>query len=110
MDVYTANLGGQYHDDFYHVPKIVNAYKNYVKTFVNRYKHSSAIMSWQLANEPRCGADGVRNLPRAPDCDHKRMTAWVKDLSAYIKKLDPYHLVSTGGEGTSPPNPQVLVH
>lgn len=99
MDVYTVNLGGKYHDDFYHKPKIVAAYKNYIKTFINRYKHSPAIMAWQLANEPRCGADGTRNLPRSPDCDHHRLTAWVKDISAYIKKLDPYHLVSTGGEG-----------
>ncbi|KAF8454719.1 glycoside hydrolase superfamily [Terfezia claveryi] len=99
MDVYTVNLGGRYHDDFYHIPKIVNAYKNYIKVFINRYKHSPAIMSWQLANEPRCGADGVRNLPRSADCDYNRMSAWVKDISAYVKKLDPHHLVSTGSEG-----------
>lgn len=99
MDVYTINLGGKYHDDFYHVPDIVNAYKNYITVFINRYKDSPAIMAWQLANEPRCGADGVRNLPRSADCDHKRMAAWVQDISAYIKKLDPYHLVSTGSEG-----------
>lgn len=101
MDVYTVNLGGKYHDDFYHIPKIVNAYKKYLKVFINRYKHSPAIMAWQLANEPRCGADRVRNLPRSADCDYKRMVAWIKDISAYIKKLDPYHLVSTGSEGTT---------
>lgn len=27
------------------------------------------------------------------------MTSWVKDISAFIKKVDPYHLVTTGGEG-----------
>ncbi|KAI5846256.1 putative mannan endo-1,4-beta-mannosidase C [Morchella snyderi] len=99
MDVSTANLGGRYHDDFYHVPRIVASYKDYVKTFVSRYKSSPAIMAWQLANEPRCGADGVRNLPRSEACNAAMMTSWVKDLSAFIKKVDPYHLVTTGGEG-----------
>ncbi|KAI5781014.1 glycoside hydrolase superfamily [Peziza echinospora] len=99
MDVYTVNLGGQYHDDFYRLPKIKAAYKNYLKAFINRYKSSKAIMSWQLANEPRCGADGKRNLPRSTTCDHKVMTSWVKEMSAYVKSLDPHHLVSTGGEG-----------
>lgn len=84
---------------FYHVPKIVNSYKDYVKTFVSRYKNSPAIMAWQLANEPRCGADGVRNLPRSTACNAKMMTAWVKDMSSFIKSVDPYHLVTTGGEG-----------
>ncbi|KAL0634487.1 hypothetical protein Q9L58_006576 [Maublancomyces gigas] len=99
MDVSTINLGGKYHDDFYHVPKIVNSYKDYVKTFVARYKDSPAIMAWQLANEPRCGADGVRNLPRSTACNTKMMTSWVKDISSFIKSIDPYHLVTTGGEG-----------
>lgn len=85
MDVYTVNLGGKYHDDvcglrelflvsaiwlltrnqFYTVPKIKNAFKRYVKAMVTRYKDSPAIFAWELANEPRCGADGVRNLPRS---------------------------------------------
>ncbi|KAJ8108136.1 hypothetical protein OPT61_g8383 [Boeremia exigua] len=58
MDVYTTNLGGKYHDDFYRDPKIRAAFKKYIKAFVQRYKDSSAIMAWELANEPRCGADG----------------------------------------------------
>lgn len=48
MDVYTSKLGGA-HKDFYTSTTIKNAYKNYVKTIVNRYKSSSAIFSWQLA-------------------------------------------------------------
>ncbi|RPA89549.1 glycoside hydrolase [Choiromyces venosus 120613-1] len=99
MDVYTVNLGGQYHDDFYHVPKIVDAFKNYVKTFVSRYRSSPAIMAWQLGNEPRCGADDVRNLPGSPACNATMMTNWVKDLSSFIKNIDPHHLVTIGGEG-----------
>ncbi|KAM0421317.1 hypothetical protein ACHAPT_010847 [Fusarium lateritium] len=99
MDVYTVNLGGKYHDDFYRLPKIKKAYKRYVKSMVNRYKNSPAIMAWELGNEPRCGADGVRNLPRSENCTPKLLSDWVKEMSAYIKSLDPYHLVTWGGEG-----------
>lgn len=81
------------------MPKIKNAYKRYVKTMVNRYKNSPAIMAWELANEPRCGADGVRNLPRSDNCTPKLLSDWVEEMSAYVKSLDPHHLVTWGGEG-----------
>ncbi|KAK5653404.1 hypothetical protein OQA88_8889 [Cercophora sp. LCS_1] len=100
MDVYTVNLGGKYHDDFYHLPQIKTAFKRYVKEMVTRYKNSPAIMAWELANEPRCGADGTRNLPRSPDgCNPKVISTWIEEMSAYIKSLDPDHLVTWGGEG-----------
>ncbi|KAG9254031.1 endo-1,4-beta-mannosidase-like protein [Emericellopsis atlantica] len=100
MDMYTVNLGGQYHDDFYHVPEIKQAFKNYVELFVTRYKDSPTIFAWELANEPRCGADGTRNLPRSPaGCDPDVMSAWITEMSAFVKSLDPNHLVTWGGEG-----------
>ncbi|RBR26783.1 uncharacterized protein FIESC28_00364 [Fusarium coffeatum] len=99
MDVYTVNLGGKYHDDFYRLPAIKKAFKNYIKTVVNRYKDSPAVMAWEVANEPRCGADGTRNLPRGPDCTPKTITSWVDEMSTYIKSLDADHLVTTGSEG-----------
>lgn len=84
---------------FYTVPKIKDAFKRYVKAMVTRYKDSPTIFGWELANEPRCGADGVRNLPRSANCNPEVMGAWVKEMSAYIKSLDPHHLVTWGGEG-----------
>lgn len=66
---------------------------------VTRYKDSTAIMAWELANEPRCGADSTRNLPRSADCTPALMTAWVDEMSTYIKSLDRNHLVTWGGEG-----------
>lgn len=66
MDVYTVNLGGKYHDDFYKNPKIIAAYKvcqhsinterllthvllkRFVKAVVSRYKSSPAIFAWEL--------------------------------------------------------------
>ncbi|KAL4734424.1 mannan endo-1,4-beta-mannosidase C [Aspergillus similis] len=100
MDVYTVNLGGQYHDDFYRLPQIKKAYKRYVKEMVTRYRNSPAIMAWELANEPRCGADGVRNLPASEDgCSPELLTSWIDEMSTYVKRLDPHHLVTWGGEG-----------
>ncbi|KAM5520578.1 hypothetical protein FOXYSP1_14468 [Fusarium oxysporum f. sp. phaseoli] len=99
MDVYTVNLGGRYHDDFYRLPAIKKAFKNYISAVVNRYKDSPAVFAWEIANEPRCGADGTRNLPRGPDCTPATITSWVSEMSTYIKSLDPNHLVTTGSEG-----------
>ncbi|KAM0240068.1 hypothetical protein ACHAP5_008166 [Fusarium lateritium] len=99
MDVYTTNLGGKYHDDFYSDKKIKKAFKKYIKAMVQRYKNSPAIMAWELANEPRCGADGNRNLPRSDHCTVETITEWIEEMTAYIKKLDPHHLVTWGGEG-----------
>ncbi|KAM5346161.1 hypothetical protein ACJ41O_009166 [Fusarium nematophilum] len=99
MDVYTVNLGGKYHDDFYRLPQIKKAYKRYVKAMVTRYKNSPTIMAWELGNEPRCGADGKRNLPRSEKCTPELLSSWVEEMSKYIKSLDPHHLVTWGGEG-----------
>ncbi|BCS26741.1 glycoside hydrolase 5 family protein [Aspergillus puulaauensis] len=100
MDVYTVNLGGRYHDDFYRLPQIKTAFKRYVKEIVTRYRDSPVIMAWELANEPRCNADGERNLPQSPDgCSPELLTSWISEISTFIKTLDPDHLVTWGGEG-----------
>ncbi len=48
MDVYNVNLGEQYHDAFYTSPKVIAAFKKYVKVVVTRYKDSPAILAWEL--------------------------------------------------------------
>jgi mannan endo-1,4-beta-mannosidase len=100
MDVYTINLGGRYHDEFFYNRRIIDAYKNYVRTIVNRYKNSPAIFAWELGNEPRCGADGTRNLPRSPNgCNVQVVLSWVNEMSTFVKSIDPFHLVTSGDEG-----------
>ncbi|KAH7347224.1 family 5 glycoside hydrolase [Plectosphaerella cucumerina] len=99
MDVYTVNYGGRYHDDFYRLPAIKNAFKNYVRTVVTRFKDSPAILAWEVANEARCGADGTRNLPRSSNCTPALLTSWLDEISTFIKSIDPDHLVTTGTEG-----------
>ncbi|KAM0323853.1 hypothetical protein ACHAQA_008431 [Verticillium albo-atrum] len=99
MDVYTVNLGGRYHDDFYRLPRIKTAFKHYVTTVVNRYKNSPAVFAWEVANEARCGADGTRNLPRGPACTTELIIDWLDEITTHIKSVDPNHLVTTGTEG-----------
>lgn len=99
MDVYTVNLGGRYHDDFYTLPHIRTAFKAYITQFVTRYTSSPAIFAWELANEPRCGADAVRNLPRSGNCTSATLTDWIVDIAGHIRSLDPHHLITWGGEG-----------
>ncbi|KAI1459636.1 glycoside hydrolase family 5 protein [Annulohypoxylon moriforme] len=99
MDVFTINLGGQFHDDFYRLPQIKDAYKRYISTFISRYQDSPTIMAWELANEPRCGGDAVRNLPVSSNCTPATLTTWIDEMSAFIKSVDPNHLVTWGGEG-----------
>ena len=56
------------------------------------YNDDPTIMSWQLANEPRPGVDGNSTHSGA-------FVQWVDETAAFIKKLAPKQLVSTGNEG-----------
>jgi len=75
-------------------------YRAYVAALIGRrntvsgriYRDDPAIMSWQLANEPRPGGSEA-------ETDFKAFYAWIADTAAFIKRLDPRHLVSTGNEG-----------
>lgn len=53
------------------------------------YKDSPAIMSWQIANEPRAFSDSSK----------KDFAEWIQSTARLIKEIDPNHLVSTGSEG-----------
>lgn len=63
-------------------------YRNYIEVIVTRYKKSSAIFAWELANEPRCHG-----------CDTSVITKWATNVSKYIKSLDSGHMVTLGDEG-----------
>ncbi len=84
-------------DQFYRNADTKQAYRDYVEHLVTRvntrtgrrYAEEPAILAWELANEPRCmhpnGTDTLLN--------------WVEEMSAYVKTLDPNHLVGIGDEG-----------
>ncbi len=97
LDQYVAWFGGKNHDEFYTNEEIKEVYKNYVRHFLNRrnrytgrkMKDEAAIMTWELANEPRCESD--------PSGD--TLVNWAKEMSTYIKGMDGRHLVAVGDEG-----------
>ncbi|KAI5864827.1 carbohydrate-binding module family 1 [Durotheca rogersii] len=63
-------------------------YRAYVEAVVSRYAGSAAVFAWELANEPRCNG-----------CETGVLTRWAAETSAYVKSLDPAHLVTLGDEG-----------
>lgn len=85
------------HDDFYTDANTKQWYKNHIQTVLNRentingriYKQDPTIFSWELANEPRCSSDASGQM----------LNNWISEMSAYIKSIDPSHLLSIGCEG-----------
>lgn len=69
-----------------HIKFMLGRNNRYTQT---KYIDDPTIMTWEIANEPR--AFSKENIPA--------FQAWLRDVSAYIKKLDPNHLVTTGTEG-----------
>jgi mannan endo-1,4-beta-mannosidase len=82
-----------YSAKFYGYPECQDWFRGHIAMVVGRtnpytglkYKDDPAVFSWELANEPR----------RYPQ-------DWIDETSAYIKSLDPNHLVTTGSEGAPP--------
>lgn len=97
MNQYVSWFGGTNHDDFYTKPEIKQAFKNYIHNFLHRHNHytnrkmmdETAIMTWELANEPRCKSDKSGDT----------LVNWAHEMSEYIKDLDHRHLVAVGDEG-----------
>lgn len=84
--VYNSVFGYDY--TWYEHPRSQEVYRDYVKTIVTRYKNSTGIFAWELGNEPRC-----------PNCENSVITNWAANVSAYIKDIDPNHMVTLGDEG-----------
>jgi mannan endo-1,4-beta-mannosidase len=72
-------------------------YQNFVKFILTRtnkytgeiYVNDPTIMTWEIANEPR--AFSTENIPA--------FEKFIKESAAFIKSIDPNHLVTTGTEG-----------
>ncbi|WP_427968264.1 glycoside hydrolase 5 family protein [Altererythrobacter sp.] len=63
------------------------------------YADDPAVMSWQLANEPRPGGSDAM-IEKTKDAYYD----WIDASFARIRALDPNHLVSLGQEGTTSAN------
>ncbi|KAL5343990.1 putative mannan endo-1,4-beta-mannosidase F [Aspergillus crustosus] len=88
MTAYLNAYGGTTKTDWYGNPSIQAAYRRYIEAVVDRFVDSPAVFAWELANEPRCNG-----------CDTSILYNWIADTSAYIKSLDPLHMVAIGDEG-----------
>jgi mannan endo-1,4-beta-mannosidase len=105
MDQYVRWAGGQFHDQFYTDPTIRGWYHDWIAHVLNHvntytgvaYKDDATIMSFDLANEPRCSAGGV--YPQSANCTTKTLTAWADEVSTFVKTIDKRHLLSAGDEG-----------
>lgn len=95
MDVYVRQFGSQAHDDFYLNETLINAFENYTKEVVSRYVNSTAIFSWEIANDPRCSS----SIPASPVCNTTTVTSWHSRIADHIKTIDPNHLISSGNQG-----------
>jgi len=87
---------------FYKNTKANEEYRNTIRRLVNRvntvtgrpYSSDPTILSWQLANEPRPGANETTT-----EEDRQVFTRWIDDTAKFIHQLDGKHLVSSGNEG-----------
>jgi mannan endo-1,4-beta-mannosidase len=87
---------------FYASGEAVELYRDYVRSVVSRvnsvtgvaYCDDPAIMSWQLANEPRPGG-GEASIA----ANMSAYQNWIIETARLIKSIDGRHLVSTGSEG-----------
>jgi len=86
---------------FYKSKKAQDEWHKAIKKVVTRvnaitgkpYTQDPAILSWQLANEPRPGNWKVSAADKAV------YVKWVDESAKYIHSLDANHMVSTGAEG-----------
>jgi mannan endo-1,4-beta-mannosidase len=84
----------------YKTPAANQLYLDYVSRMIHRrntvtgrnYRDDPAIMTWELANEPRPGAS-------AQTADVPAFAHWVDATARFIHEQDPNHLVCTGNEG-----------
>ncbi len=83
-------------------PGCFTQYKNYVNHVLNHvnhysgiaYKNEPDIFAWELMNEPR-----YQNATPNENSTGTTLRAWVDTMGAYIKSIDPNHMIDAGLEG-----------
>ena len=69
-----------------HVKHVVSRTNKYTG---KKYTEDTALMSWQVGNEPRVFSDEGKPA----------FKKWLKETTALIRSLDSNHLISIGNEG-----------
>jgi len=105
MDQYLRWYGLEKHHEFYSDERVRHAFKGWITHLVTRtntidgtrYVDDPAIFAWELANEPR--TINYEGYDAADGWDAVTITRWADEMSAFVKSLDPNHMVSVGDEG-----------
>jgi mannan endo-1,4-beta-mannosidase len=79
---------------FFEDPRTKRDYKTWVRHVVERvnpltgrtYRDEPIIMAWELMNEPNAATEALQ-------------LAWIAEMSAYVRSVDPNHLVGSGSAG-----------
>lgn len=79
--------------EFFIKDDVKEIYKNELYYIVARYGYSSNVLCWELCNETDW-IDGYSMYSA-------KFKTWAKEMSSYLKEIDPYHhMVSTSYKGT----------
>lgn len=97
-DQFVGWAGGDVHEQFFSDPQAKQLFKAHLKVMLGRvnsingraYKDDPTIFAWDLINEPRCY-----------DCGGL-LAEWVQEMAAFVKSIDPNHMVTVGEEGFYP--------
>lgn len=86
---YNALRGGPIRnpEEFWSNPTAIEMFKNKVRYIVARWSYSPNILAWELINE----ADLTLNFFNVKGS----FVEWVKEMSRYVKSLDPYRRLVT---------------
>ena len=74
-------------EEFWSNPVAIKIFKDKVRYIIGRWGYSTHILAWELINE----ADLTTNFFNARDS----FVNWVKEVSSYIKSIDPYKRIVT---------------
>lgn len=97
----------KYHAQFTRNKKAMRLAANHVRFMVGRtntitgkpYAESTAIMAWELCNEPRPFVQCGLLSDKEKAAIKRSFVQWIGAQAKLIKRLDPNHLVTTGSEG-----------
>ncbi|KAK7014868.1 helicase ATP-binding domain-containing protein [Favolaschia claudopus] len=95
MDAYVRAFNASSHDAFYTNETIITAFENYTRNIVSRYVNSTAVLAWEIANDPRCNS----SIGATASCNTTTVTLWHARLAQHIRSIDPNHIISSGSQG-----------
>eukprot|EP01025_Chloroclados_australasicus_P037705 TRINITY_DN3853_c0_g1_i1.p1 TRINITY_DN3853_c0_g1~~TRINITY_DN3853_c0_g1_i1.p1 ORF type:complete len:675 (+),score=87.40 TRINITY_DN3853_c0_g1_i1:175-2199(+) len=92
-------------EDFYTNEEVKLLYKSHACKIINRvnsisgvkYRDDPTIMSWNLLNEARC--TNCNGGQQHSGLLGGLVSEWMDEMAAFLKSIDPNHLVTTGMEG-----------